>query len=80
MAGSLQQIDVRVSTVPLCNGESMVLRLFEPTGRPRRPVVRMPLLDLEFPVELKPFELKTLAVDPETREIRETDLLERADE
>jgi len=55
----------------------LIIRLFEPTGRKRKIRVMAPVLDLSFPVTLKPFEIKTIAVDLETKNIFETDLLER---
>lgn len=55
---------------------NLILRFFEPTGNRRKTRVELPLLNMNFSVELDPFELKTLAVDPERREVFETDLLE----
>ena len=61
------------------DGRRLVLRLFESSGKPQRTRLTLPVPDLIHDLEFGPFEIKTLAVDPETREIRETDLLERAD-
>jgi alpha-mannosidase len=59
------------------DGERLVVRLFEPTGRARRTAVRLPPIGLAFDVELGPFEIKTLVVDPGSRTVVEADLLER---
>jgi alpha-mannosidase len=59
------------------DGERVILRLFEPTGERRATTVSIPPLDVRFDVVLGPFEIKTLAVDPKTKEVYETDLLER---
>lgn len=55
----------------------LIIRLFEPTGRKRKTQVNMPIFDLTLPVTLNPFEIKTMAVDLETKEIFETDLMEQ---
>ena len=57
-------------------GGWLVLRLFEPTGNGGETIVNIPSLDLEHPVKLDPFELKTLAVHTETLEIEEIDPIE----
>jgi alpha-mannosidase len=59
------------------NGERLILRLFEPTGDARKTRVTIPPLALAFDVALRGFEIKTLAVDLRTKEVLETDLLER---
>jgi alpha-mannosidase len=59
------------------DGERLILRLFEPTGDNRTTRVTIPPLALEFDVTLRGFEIKTLAIDLETKEVFETDLLER---
>jgi len=59
------------------DGTRLVVRLFETTGTGRRVVVRVPALDLSFDVALGGFELKTLAIDPASGSVTETDLLER---
>ena len=56
----------------------LVLRLFEPTGKKRSTRVDIPSLNLSFEVPLKKFEIKTFAIDIKTKEIIETDLLERS--
>ncbi len=60
------------------NENRLVLRLFEPTGKKRSTHVDIPSLNLSFEVSLKKFEIKTFAIDIKTKEIIETDLLERS--
>jgi alpha-mannosidase len=55
----------------------LILRLFEPTGESRTTIVSIEPLHLRFLVALAPFEIKTIAVDTQTREFKEVDLLER---
>ena len=59
------------------DGRDIVIRLFEPTGRPRRTVVKLPALGARAAVRLKGFEIKTLRYDRRTKTFTETDLLER---
>jgi alpha-mannosidase len=71
---------VRLSALKLSeDGNALVLRLFEPTGARRHTRVRVPALHLDFPVTLRPFELRTLLVDRATHEVRDADLLERVE-
>ncbi len=59
------------------DGKDIVIRLFEPTGRARRAVVKLPALGARTTVRLKGFEIKTLRCNRRTRKFAETDLLER---
>jgi alpha-mannosidase len=59
------------------DGRDAVVRLFEPTGRPRRVVVKVPALGARTAVRLGGFEVRTLRLDRRTRTFVETDLLER---
>ncbi len=59
------------------DGRDVVLRLFEPTGRPRRAVVKLPALRARAAVRLGAFEIKTLRYERRTKAFVETDLLER---
>jgi alpha-mannosidase len=58
------------------DGDDLILRLFEPTGRRRTTTVEIPALDALCKVTLSPFEIRTLRVRRKTGEIIETDLLE----
>jgi alpha-mannosidase len=53
-----------------------VLRLFEPTGNKRTTTLAIPELDMQQEIELGPFEIKTLRLDPDHKTLRETNLLE----
>jgi alpha-mannosidase len=55
----------------------IVFRLFEPTGRIRTTQVTIPCVNVSFDVSLSAFEIKTLAVDLETKDVIELDLVER---
>ncbi len=57
--------------------ERLVMRLFEPTGQERKAEIKIPVLDFSSTVVLRPFEIKTIAIDLKNRTIVETDLLER---
>jgi alpha-mannosidase len=59
------------------DGRDPVIRLFEPTGKPRRVVVKLPALRARAAVRLKGFEIKTLRYDRRAGRFVETDLLER---
>ena len=59
------------------DGRDAVVRLFEPTGTPRRIVVKVPALGVRTAVRLKGFEIKTLRIDRRRKALVETDLLER---
>jgi alpha-mannosidase len=55
----------------------LVMRLFEPAGKNRTVEITIPVLDFSCTIALKPFEIKTIAIDPGARTMVETDLLER---
>jgi alpha-mannosidase len=55
----------------------LIIRLFEPTGKIRTTQLSIPGLDMSFDVSLGAFEIKTLGVDLETKEIYERDLMEK---
>jgi len=59
-------------------GRDLILRVFEPTGRPRTTILSLPFARARIRLALKPFEIKTLRFNPKTKKFRETDLLERA--
>jgi alpha-mannosidase len=59
------------------DGNDLILRLFEPTGKPRSVAVRLPAFGAGKRVRLGGFEVKTLRFSPRTKTWRETDLLER---
>lgn len=55
----------------------LILRLFEPSGSYREAEMELSVLDLSIKISLNPFEIKTIAIDLDTKNIVETDLMER---
>jgi alpha-mannosidase len=49
------------------DGEDLVVRLFEPTGQAHKTVVSLPFAQTQHEVELTPFELVTLRINPRLR-------------
>jgi len=60
------------------DGRRAIVRLFEPTGSPRRTTLSIPALGVEALLSFGPFELKTIAVDLTRARSMKTDLLEGA--
>jgi len=56
-------------------GRSFLVRLFEPTGRPRRTTLTVPGTSLRHEVTLGPFEVATLRVFPRRATVRRVDML-----
>jgi alpha-mannosidase len=55
----------------------LLIRLFEPIGKKTNTSVSVSCLDLSFDVSLNPYEIKTIAVDLDSNEIFEVDLIEQ---
>jgi alpha-mannosidase len=69
---------VQVTSVKMAEESNwLILRLFEPTGEKRKTGVSIPSLNLSFEVKLQGFEIKTMAVDLDSKEIFEVDLMEK---
>ncbi len=69
---------VQVTSVKMAEEKNwLILRLFEPTGEERKTGVSVPCLNLFFEVKLQGFEIKTMAVDLDSKEIFEVDLMEK---
>jgi alpha-mannosidase len=58
------------------DGEALVIRGYETAGREVTAALYIAALDQNFALCFAPHEIKTLRIDPETRTLRETDLLE----
>jgi alpha-mannosidase len=58
-------------------GDDYIIRLFEPTGKPRATTLSLPLFGKKIKISLGGFEIKTLRINPKTGKYIETDLLER---
>lgn len=75
---SVSEYAVQVTSVKMAeNNNWLILRLFEPTGEKRKTGVSVPCLDLSFEVNLQGFEIKTMAVDLDSKEVFELDLMEK---
>jgi alpha-mannosidase len=70
--------DVVVMTAakPAQDGQELVIRLFEPTGKARTTTLSVPAFGVSQAVRLGRFEIKTLRIS-RTGQVVETDLLER---
>jgi alpha-mannosidase len=58
------------------DGDELIVRLFEPTGRRRKTTLSLDCRGVKTQVEMEPFEIKTLRVDRRAGRFREVDLLE----
>lgn len=59
------------------DGEDLILRLHEPTGKDREADLVLPFAQARIRLVFKPFEIKTLRFNPKSGRFREVDLLER---
>ncbi len=59
------------------DGNDVIVRLFEPTGRPRAVTVGLPAYGARKKARLGGFEIKTLRFSPRAKTWAETDLVER---
>jgi alpha-mannosidase len=55
---------------------SFVIRLFEPTGEARSTTMELPLLGMQQALKFTPFEIKTVCLDVEKRQLKEIPLME----
>jgi alpha-mannosidase len=55
----------------------IIFRLFESTGEERTTCLRIPIVDKEFNITMKGFEIKTFGLDLKSKEIFRLDLMER---
>jgi alpha-mannosidase len=58
------------------DGSDLIVRLFEPTGRRRKTTLSLPSWGKSIPVQMGPFELKTLRINLKSGRAREVSLLE----
>lgn len=74
---TLSDAVVQVSAIKHAeDGEALILRLFEPTGKPRKTTITLPYAAIEKEVMLKGFEVRTLRVDPLKKTWEEVNLVE----
>jgi len=57
-------------------GGNIVVRLYEPIGKPRKTSMKMPAINKQFKLSFTPFEVKTLVINPKTGDCKETTMLE----
>jgi len=75
---SLSDRTVQLTTFKrAANSDDFIIRLFEPTGKRRTTTVTLPCAGVRTRVELRPFEIKTLRIAPQSGEVREVNLLEQ---
>lgn len=55
----------------------LIIRLFEPLGQKKKIKFDIPVIQREFELSLNPFEIKTLGIDLDSKEMFFTDLLEQ---
>jgi alpha-mannosidase len=62
---------------PAEDGSGLIVRLYEPTGKPRTTTLSLPFCGIKHEVSLDAWEIKTLKIDVTAKTAVETDLLER---
>jgi alpha-mannosidase len=73
----LEDSVVQISAIKSsADGRSTIIRLFEPTGKPRKTVLRLPVLNKKVKVELGAFEIKTLKIDSRRKTLKWVNLVE----
>ena len=74
---TLSDAVVQVSAIKRAEDEEvLILRLFEPTGKPRKTIVTLPYAGIKKEMALKGFEVRTLRVDPSKNTWEEVNLVE----
>lgn len=58
----------------------LIIRLFEPLGQKKTTRVHLPVIQKTFELLFNPFEIKTIGIDIDNKEIFSTNLLEEKDE
>ena len=58
------------------HGTRLIVRLFETLGSSVAAIMEVPALGISVPLSFVGFEIKTLLIDPVSKEIRETSILE----
>jgi alpha-mannosidase len=56
---------------------SLIIRLFESMGRKKKIKINLPVIQRECELFFNPFEIKTIGIDLDSKQIFFTDLLER---
>ena len=61
---------------PSQDGKSLIVRLFESTGKAKKAKISLPLLKAEAEVELGAYEIRTLKIDLKSGAVEEANLLD----
>jgi len=73
-------INDKVIEVPACkyssDGKNLIVRLFEPTGKKRKAILTIPMLNVCENFQMNAFEIKTLKVNLKSKKLSWVDLLE----
>jgi alpha-mannosidase len=73
----LEDDAIQTSAVKMAEARNwLIIRFFEPTGKKRKTRVRIPCLHLAFDLCFDPFEIKSIAVNRDTKDYFEVDLME----
>lgn len=69
---------IRLSALKIAEKDNrLIIRLFETSGNPARTQLGIPVFGLDTMLVFRPFEVKTIAVDPDGSQIDEVSLLEK---
>jgi alpha-mannosidase len=71
------KVIVAVAAKKAENDNSLILRLFEPTGKSRTSTLLLPGFTKRVKLKFAPFEIKTLKISP-NGSVKQVDLLERS--
>ncbi|MGN1095144.1 MAG: glycosyl hydrolase-related protein, partial [Eubacteriales bacterium] len=58
-------------------GVGFILRLFNPTGEPRKTTLKMPAIKLSEEFSLGPYEIATYRINPRNKDVTKTSLIEK---
>ncbi|MFC2097062.1 glycoside hydrolase family 38 C-terminal domain-containing protein [Bacteroidota bacterium] len=74
----LSNNEIRLGALKMAEDNNwLIIRLFEPSGKSQKTRITIPRLNVEFESHLMASEIKSIAVDLNTKEIFEVDLIER---
>ncbi len=59
------------------SGNNLLIRIFEPTGMNQEMTLHLPLYEVKKRLRLKPFELRTILFNPQTKTFINCDLMEK---
>jgi len=69
---------IQITTIKKAeNGNDLIIRLFEPTGKNRKTILTLPVFKKKLNIHLSAFEIRTLCIDIKTGNVVETNLIEK---